>query len=254
MRRGPGRMRVPLLLSCRAINCCSSSSVEPVTEEEGTKGRKVQEDSPTLFCDVKAGRQPDKQVDSISASPAFALALASFLICAALPFLFLFAFLSSSLRIYCLLKIYSIPRTSRVCVSVCSARPRTVYINPPLTSCRLVRPIRNSCFSYSPSTTTPTAPNPTHPALLSRSSLINHPLLPLTSFIHEDMFAQPAKQSTSTLPPTTHENPKQVTTIAVHVSTTVHTVIEPWPPGSPIESRSGESTFSRCSMEGIRPA
>ena len=55
------------------------------------------------------------------------------------------------------------------------------------------------------------------------------------------MFAQPAKQSTVVPPFTKNENPKPVTTIAVHVSTTVHTVVEPWSPDAPLETQSGES-------------
>lgn len=55
------------------------------------------------------------------------------------------------------------------------------------------------------------------------------------------MFAQPPKQSTVAPPFTKNENPKLVTAIAVHVSTTVHTVTEPWSPDEPIETQSGES-------------
>ena len=55
------------------------------------------------------------------------------------------------------------------------------------------------------------------------------------------MFAQPPKHSTVVPAFTKNENPKDVTTIAVHVSTTVHTVVEPWSPDVPIETQSGES-------------
>jgi hypothetical protein len=122
---------------------------------------------------------------------------------------------------------------SRACESIevyspvpsvfCSAGPRT-YIYPPLTSCP---PPQGNSFA--------SPPPPCH---------YSSRLPPENGTINENMFAQPVRQSTSADPSmATSESPKQVTTIAVHVSTTVHTVVEPCPPGMPIEARSGESSL-----------
>jgi len=57
-----------------------------------------------------------------------------------------------------------------------------------------------------------------------------------------NMSAQPITQKNTSAPSSTKNDPsKQVATIAVYVSTTVHTVTEPWSPDVPTETRSGKS-------------
>lgn len=56
------------------------------------------------------------------------------------------------------------------------------------------------------------------------------------------MSAQPTSQNTRPSSLTKPELSKQVAAIAVYVSTTVHTVTEPWSPDVPNEARSGEAT------------
>jgi len=80
----------------------------------------------------------------------------------------------------------------------------------------------------------PLNPHQTHPTMPSLITLMS------STTLLRNMFAWFDRHHTSVAPSTANEIPKQVTAIAVHVLTTVHTVIEPWPPGVPLETQSGE--------------
>lgn len=82
----------------------------------------------------------------------------------------------------------------------------------------------------------------THPNVLFLTIPIPSSLALPSKALPTKMSVLPNPQNFSSSSSTRNANSKHVATIAVHVSTTVHTVIEPWSPGVPAQARSGKST------------